>query len=619
MAVDTESAVPEGQTGSREEEQSAEDRKTVKMVERLFRNAKRHRQSYDKNWVENYKFFRGKQWTEKRPSYRHSEVLNLIHSAIQTMVPILTDSRPNIEALPENPSDFDFAKIMTQLLVANWDRNTSGQVVVEAIYDFSVYGTAISEQPWNPDLHNGLGDFEFKTIDPMYVYPNPGATDINTEDNKFLIIAKPTDVDEVKRKYKKKAHLIKSDLSDIDMAKTAKLDMDDYRIRSATDNLSLVQGERAQDAETPNQVLLLTCWLRDETLIEEEIKEKSADGTLKKGFRTKKKYPNGRKIIIASGQLLEDVENPYLDGKFPYAKAVDHVMPREFWGQGEVDQLKGPQQVINKLISYAMDTLSLMGNPIWKNPISSDVDSSSIINQPGLVIDYNLGNEPTREMGVDVQSSVFATLDRMRDLFDQISGINEVTQGAQPRNASGVAIDSLQEAAQTKLRLKGRNIEAWLTKAGQQLASRILQFYSIPRIVRITEDENAATYFRFAVDEVADKSGEVQRVVTVQPFQEVGDAAASTLEPGQVQQFAIKGNIDIKITTGSSLPFAKAKREARAKELYQLGIYDEEDLLTDLEHNRKEQILEKFARRKEAEAEAIALQQQQAAAPQQAI
>lgn len=607
MPVDSESAVPEGKTDSQAEEQSFAARKTVKMVEGLFRTAKRARMNYDKDWVENYKFFRGKQWTESRPSYRHSEVLNFIYSTIQTIVPILTDSRPNIETMPENPADFEFSEIMTHILTSKFDRDTWGQVVADAVIDSVIYGTAITEQPWDPDLLDGLGDFEFKTVDPVHFYPNPDATDINAEDNKYIIIAKPEDLNEIKRKYPKKAHLLKSDIADIDMAKTAKLDMDDYRVRSPTDNLSLVQGERTQDADMPNQILVITCWLRDETLVEEEIKKKSAEGNLKKGFRTKKKYPNGRKIVIAGGQLLEDMENPYIDGKFPYTKLISSSLPREFWGQGEVEQLKGPQQILNKLMSYALDVLSLMGNPVWKNPTGSGVFSETLTNQPGLVIDHIDGFEPRREMGADVQPSIFQAFDRMRDVFDQISGIHEVTRGAEPRNASGVAIDALQEAAQTKLRLLGRNIEAWLTKAGQQQSSRILQFYTVPRIVRLTDNENASKYFKIAIDETTDELGEFQKVATVQAFE---NSELGNVVEGDIQQFEIKGQLDIKVTTGTSLPFAKAKREAQAEKLYQLGIYDEEDLLTDLEHPRKVQILEKFFQRQQAQAEAEMAQAQ---------
>lgn len=610
MPIDSKSAVKEGKT--QEDTQSMEEKKTVRMVEGLFRRAKRARMQTDADFVENYKFFVGKQWKQARPSYRHSEVLNFTHAAIQTIVPILTDSRPNIETIPENPADFEFSEIMTQLLTAKWDREQWGQIVAEAIVDASIYGTAISEQPWDQDELDGLGDLEFKTVDPVYCYPAPGSTDINSKDNKYFITAVPTDIEEVKRKYPKKAHKLQADISDIDLARTAKLDMDDFKVRSPTDNLTLVQGERAQDMEHPDQILLLTCWIADDTLVEEEIRQKTADGTLKKGFRTKKKYPRGRKLVIAGGQLLEDEQNPYIDGKFPFARLVDHIMPREFWGQGEVTQLKGPQQMINKMMSYVMDVISLMGNPVWKNPTGSGVFSESLINQPGLVIDYNDGHEPTRERGAEVQASIFQALDRLYNYFEKISGVNEVTQGAQPRNASGVAIDALQEAAQTKLRLKGRNVEAWLTKVGQQMASRILQFYTVPRIVRLTENENADKYFRIAIDETLNESGQAQKVATVQSF--VQDEQGNLVQD-QVQQYEIKGNLDIRVTTGSSLPFAKARREARAQQLYSLGIYDAEDLLTDLEHPRKEQILEKFNQRQIAAAQAEAQQAALAAQP----
>ena len=613
MPIDTKSAKKEGDPDTNK--QSMEEKKTVKMVENLFKRAKRARANIDADWVENYKFFRGKQWKEKRPSYRHSEVLNFVHAAIQTIVPILTDSRPNIETVPENPGDFEFSEIMTQILTSKWDRECWAQVVAEGIVDSAIYGTAISEQPWNADILQGLGDFEFKTVDPVYCYPSPGSWDINHENNDYFITAVPTDLAEIQRKYPKKAHLLKADLADIDIARTAKLDMDDFRVRSPTDNLMLVQGERVQDADHPEQILLITAWLRDETLIEEEIKTKTEDGSFKKGFRTRKKYPNGRKLVIASEQLLEDEHNPYLDGKFPYARLVDHIMPREFWGQGEVEQLKGPQMLINKLMSYTMDVLSLMGNPVWKNPTGSGVFSESLTNQPGLVIDHIDGFAPQREPGMEVQASVFQAFDRLRDVFDKISGINEVTQGAQPRNASGVAIDSLMEAAQTKLRLKGRHIEAWLTKVGQQFASRILQFYSIPRIVRLTDNEGAEQFFKVAIDETLDEMGETQRVATVQSFEQVTEAdGVERMVPTETRQFEIKGNLDIRITTGTSLPFARAKKEAQAKELYSLGIYDAEDLLTDMEHPRKEQILEKFNQRQlaqaQAEAQAAALEAQ---------
>ena len=83
---------------------SEEDRKTVRMVNKLFEKAKKHREKYDHKWMDYYRMFRGKQWKEERPSYRHSAVFNLVFRAIQANAPMLTDSRPRLEFLPTEPN-----------------------------------------------------------------------------------------------------------------------------------------------------------------------------------------------------------------------------------------------------------------------------------------------------------------------------------------------------------------------------------------------------------------------------------------------------------------------------------------------------------------------------------
>jgi hypothetical protein len=586
--------------------QSEKDLKTVRMVQKLFSQAKMTKQLLNERIVDNYLFFRGKQWNERRPTYRHQEVINLAHTVIQQQLPILTDPRPNIETVPEEPSDFLFSEFMTQILRSKWDRNQHSKQLSESLVDNFYAGTAIGKITWNPELLNGLGDYEWKVVDPLYFYPDKNATDVNDNFGQYVIEAEPLDVDEIKRRYPKKGHLVKGDLSEADMQRFKKSVMNDQRIRSPVDNRTFMDiGDFEKDFEGVGQALLIECWMSSDELIEQEIEKMDDKGNLTKAFQVVKKYPRGRKIVIASGILLEDMPNPYDDGKFPYARLRDYILPREFWGEGEIDQIKGPNRLLNKTISYMMDILSQCGNPIWKVPAGSGIDVEKLINSPGLVVEYNDGAEPRREPGVQAQPFILQIFDRMEAIVEKISGVNEVSQGAAPTSTSGVAIEQLQEAAQTRLRQKARNLNEFLKDIGKLITSRILQFYTEPRVERMVGTDEANQFFRFHIDEQDSESGPLKVAV----MQEVQAQPDGSMVAGEPVVLEIKDNLDLRIDTGTELPLRKARRKADAKELFQAGIIDEEDLLEAMDWPNKERTLNKLQERKAQEAEMLAQQQ----------
>jgi len=86
------------------------------------------------------------------------------------------------------------------------------------------------------------------------------------------------------------------------------------------------------------------------------------------------KYPKGRKVVVVNKIPVVDEPNEFDDGKFPFIKHVNYILPREFYGISEVEQIKGPQRIFNTLISYAMDVLILTGNPIWVVDTNSGIE-----------------------------------------------------------------------------------------------------------------------------------------------------------------------------------------------------------------------------------------------------
>lgn len=576
-----------------------EEKKVLQLVDSLYSKAKKYRKRYDQKWIDWYKMFRGRQWKEVRPSYRHSEVLNLVFETIQSMVPILTDAKPKLEILPTIPSQAELADILTKVADNDWTHNNWLEVLTEIIYDAHFYGTAFGNLGYDKKAEMGLGCIEFQSQDPFYVFPDPNARDVNGRRTKWFITAEPTDITDLKKEYPEKGQFISADV--IDFAQGDKADIYQVMFKSPTDSKLIVEGPSGYDAIAKNQTLKITLYSKDDDFEEQMKIDKYEDGSPKLDengeekeiFEQRLKYPNGRKIVAAGGVLLEDGDMEYDDGLFPFIRLINYALPREFWGMGEVEQLDSPQKVVNKIISFILDTLTLMGNPMWNVGSAANIDTDNLINKPGLIVESDDIDQVRREAGIEIPGYVLPFLDRYRRFFDGISGVTDTSKGVTPTDSlSGEAISDLQQAAQTRLRLKSRHIDAFLQDFGKLYISRVFQFYSVPRIVRITGDDNANKFFYFHVEKLegVDQDGNP-----------ITRRMAHITDPdGKAKVIEIESDFDVRVSTGSLLPFAQEANTQRAMDLFKLQVIDDEELLKDLNYPNYEAVLKRVGEKKAA-------------------
>lgn len=587
-------------------EPTPEEKQALSLVQKLFEKARTHRKQYDEKWLDYYKFFRGRQWKEQRPSYRHSEVINMVFQNIQAVIPILTDARPRLEFIAQSPQNVELAQILNDVAASDWESNNWLQVYTEILYDAHFYGVGLGAMEFDPKALFGAGATRFESCDPLYFFPDPEAWDVNDRRGNFMIYAEPQSVERLKIEYPHVADFLKPDV--IDLATGNKTVLDQVHFKSPVDNRTTLEGTSAYDVENKSQALKITCWLKSEEFIEEEVKETTPNGEERSKFVQKLKYPKGRRITIVGGVVCEDIENPYEDGKFPFSRLPNYLLPREFWGISEVEQLMGPQKVFNKLVSFALDVLTLMGNPVWVVDSTSGVDTDNLFNRPGLVIEKEKGSEVRREEGVQLQPFVLQLIDRMKVWFDDISGSNDVSRGVKPGSAeSGIAIQSLQEAAQTRLRQKSRNMDAFLQNIGKQWLARQFQFSSAPRMVRISHDDGAQKYFRFHVEThpETDEAGNPRRTVNFTPF--VQDERGQYAE-SMPQQMAVEGEFDVRVGTGSSLPFAKTEKTNLSLQLFKLAAIDRRELLKNVDYPNWEAVADRMDQLDQQAAQAQAAQ-----------
>lgn len=579
-----------------------DEKKILQLVDSLYSRAKKYRKRYDQKWIDFYKMFRGRQWKEVRPSYRSSEVLNLIFETIQSMVPILTDAKPKLEYLPTVPTQFELADILTKVAANDWEHQNWLYTLVEILYDAHFYGTGFGYVGFNDKAEMGLGAVEFESQDCFYVFPDPQARDVNGKRTKHWIVAEPVDVSQLKKEYtdNPNAKFIAADV--IDFQQGDKADINQVMFKSPTDSKLILEGPSGYDSIAKNQALKITLWSKDDDFDEESKTEINADGTPKldengeeqKTFVQKLKYPKGRKIVVAGGVLLEDDENEFDDGLFPFIRLTNYILPREFWGMGEVEQLDAPQKTINKILSFTLDCMALMGNPIYIVDDTAGIDTDNLFNKPGLVIEKAQGSEVRRESGVELPNFILPLLDRYKKYFDGVSGQTDLSRGVEPGDVTAAsAITSLQEAQQTRLRLKSRHVDTFLNDFGKLYLSRVFQYYSVPRIVRVSGDQNADQFFYFHVEKLdgTDEQGNptTKKIATI------------TEPDGTAKQIEITGDFDVRVSTGSSLPFAKEATGQRAMDLFKLGIIDDEEVLKDLDYPNYEMVLQRVQQKKQAQ------------------
>lgn len=615
MYLDT-NAQPEPTQGA--VDQQPEEKAEVKFVLDRWEEGKEARKEYDKDWEKFREYYKGRTYKNRIAGGKAEAGFNIIRSTIQSTIPILTDSRPGFTALPKDPTDYAFAKNVSAVVEHVWENRTMDHTLVEILMDALILSGGIAKVTWNADLEDGLGDVDVPCIDPNDIFIPKNAVDFD-KNCPWVIHRTTKKVGYLRSKFPDVADQIHADTGGSSDKQKNKATDGDVQLVSPVDTKSRVAPPYTPQPGDDQLVEVLECWIDAEGLDEyEAMFEKGEENPI--GY--KKKYPNGKLVTVIpqSRLLLQCVPNPYKDGKKPFVRFVDTILPRQFWGEGETEPLITSQQMINKVVSTIMDYMNLTGNPVWMNPTTSGVDSTQITNAIGQVIPYTPGpngERPERDIPPPLPSYYFEFLQNLLRMSDTISGIQEVTQGRRPAGVTAAqAIDTLQEAAQTRIRLKERNMNGSLAQMGSLMVSRILQFYTTPRAIKITGNTEWPEFFQFHVQDVMGEdgqpTGQVQSVTT--PYTMTDEKTG--YQPGQTVATApSRGLFDIKIQSGTAMPTAKAERGNLAMALYNMQppVIDQEAVLDAVDFPDKDQVKQRMDLRAQQEAQAQQAAQQQAA------
>jgi len=510
-----------------------------------------------------------------RPSWKSSPVENYVFSKVETIIPILTDNRPTIHVLPRDPEFSEYAEHIHNLLGYHWDRLNMDDIVLEATKNSLIFGKGFYYTYWDYDI----GDIACESVDPQNIFVDPMARSIKK--CRYLVHVARMSVWDIINQWPDAAGKVEYGAQTVEepSPKTGWTSLDRVSVHAGaayadpsipTGRVVPWVGARLDDVGQPDaeSVQVLQFWIRDPSVTREPLMsrggEQMTDAEGNKLFLENQKYPGGRHIVLAGDTIIHDGPNPFLHGEFPYVEQDCHKVPGEFWCVSVVQNLISPQMELNKALGQVIDNKNLMGNAQWVVSSDAGIKADQITAKPGLVIVKTRGSEVERVSPEALPSYIQEFIEGRKRSLDDISGVYDTTQGRKPTGiTAGVAIESLQEAAATRLRALVRNLENAVRNVGQQWVGVAQQFYEDAKMVRVTDPDT-------------------------------GEFTFDSITPEMIQ-----AQWEVQVAAGSTLPRSREVRQGQAVELFQLGVFDEEALLEWIQHPGRDKLLARIRARQE--------------------
>jgi hypothetical protein len=320
---------------------------------------------------------------------------------------------------------------------------------------------------WNSQKYNGMGDIDVKKVDLLNMFWEPGITDIQDSENVFFVSI-------ISNKKLKQAYpdadLTVSNSPTIDVAKYI------YDDNVKTEDMSAVVD-----------------WYYKVDLPVEPMPGVQSTKTIVHYC----KYCNGT-VLYASENDEQYRERGYYDhGLYPFV--FDTLFPEEGTpcGYGFIDIMKNAQEYIDRMEDAMLKNTLISSRARFFVREDGGINEDEFRDTENDLIHVagNLGEDSVRQFNVSPLSSVYMNmLDNKINELKETSGNRDVNQGS---TSSGVtaasAIAALQEAGSKGSRDMNKSSYRAFTLICNQIIELMRQFYTEPRMFRITGQVNNNT------------------------------------------------------------------------------------------------------------------------------
>jgi len=498
---------------------------------------------------------------------------DLYHQHRRRTINNLTDNNPTFNVLPSGDIGEDTSVIdkIHETVDYWWNESEQQAVFRKSVTAGEDNGIAIQKCVFNPLLKNGIGECETIVVDPFHfgIYP---VTCTEIQKAYAVLHYTPKTIREIKDKYGSKAdevvadeELIKELGEDRREIMGGKPDPSRGYLASIGGNVKTILEQGQTGKSLDDKVLEVEIWVRDrsknrkETVVESENrggeiinKTKVEENPIYKGDIRRIVCCNMGKIILADDEnpsinpnlSLEEAQKTYLFDKFPFATAQSNENLYAIWGSTDAEYLEPILIDYNKTLSQLTLFKDKMVRPKFMNPKTSGVSNGELNNITGIINPSN--SMEAQGMGwtaaPQTPLDLYQYLETLKALFFLVSG--QFDLDSTDFNGDVIAykaIAALLERAKTNNRHKEMAYTALVRECGRMFLSNMMNWYTEDRYISV------------------DQGGK------------------PTAVPINGKQLRLP--VNLMVVSGSTMPVSLVQRREEARELFKLGVLDQEEVL----------------------------------------
>jgi len=515
---------------------TAEERKSLKAMNRMFEAGKKAKEHKIGRWRRNEELYRGDFFKPfNLPKYKSRVVANTIHSTVETIYSILTDRNPKTDIMPKREEQVDQARIAQEAVESEMDKFKFARAVSAMKKDGLIYGNGFIKIMYDQEE----GHVNYLTPDPYTVFIDPLAT--NLQESSCVVFATPTYVKDIANQYPNGKY-VKSEGELNEYKSFVKhnnkfAESKDYKTELREESPAYRGDDTGDQIYKGGQALLKEAWYYEDDVL----------------------Y-----ICTWAGKvMLQKVESPY--PFIPLVSFKNYMDSHSFWGKGEPEVIETLSVGTSILLSQGLDNMIYHGNPavvmsksMAKHPGNRPTD------KPGQIYYTNGPHEKVDRLPAgNISASTLPLAQGLMQITDTVSGVHDITQGRNPSGVTaGRAIAQLQEASQQIIRTKEREV-------GQDA---IIDLYKMTLSIL---------------------KNNYEKQIDVRKYTE-----GTGLEFSSVNPFDLDDDMDFKYIPGSSMPESRASRFDQAMDLMQLGLLDPEKFWRWTQKDISKDILEELLEQK---------------------